>query len=296
MSRTRSSGCKPWRLHLFWFFRNFIKRCKLKFYAFIIHFSVELPLIPSCYTRIQRHPRCKGSVTGWITSIWQGGSTQRQGRDLISCPSPPARTRNLSFNMAVICLVTGHNTMRRHLHVMELINNPWCRRCGEADEASAHRICECEASASLRHVNLGSFFLDPEDIKSLIWVPSGTLTKKQGSPELVSDYGAHRTRFKAYLHRDCKGSNPIAVTSIKQGKCSHLVPLPNVSEGVSVRQMWLDTQNIVITLFFIPYKDVTRWDPQRNSDPTASNYELSFTTFYQPHRLLTQERVLYPSG
>ena len=26
---------------------------------------------------------------------------------------------------------------------------------------------ECQALASLRHVHLGSFFLDPEDIKSL---------------------------------------------------------------------------------------------------------------------------------
>jgi len=35
--------------------------------------------------------------------------------------------------------------------------------------------------------------------------------------------------------------------------------------------MRLDTQNTVITLFFVPYKCVTWWNPQRNSDPTASN-------------------------
>jgi len=29
---------------------------------------------------------------------------------------------------------------------------------------------------------------------------------------------------------------------MKQGKCSHLVPLLSVSEGVSVRQMRLDTK------------------------------------------------------
>jgi hypothetical protein len=28
-------------------------------------------------------------------------------------------------------------------------------------------LCECEAWASLRHTHLGSFFLEPEDIKSL---------------------------------------------------------------------------------------------------------------------------------
>ena len=48
-----------------------------------------------------------------------------------------------------------------------------------------------------------------------------------------------------------KGSNPIAIKSTQEGKCSHLMPLLRVSEGVSVRQMRLDTQNTVITLFFV---------------------------------------------
>ena len=30
-----------------------------------------------------------------------------------------------------------------------------------------HILCECEALASLRHAYLGSFFLDPEDIREL---------------------------------------------------------------------------------------------------------------------------------
>jgi len=36
------------------------------------------------------------------------------------------------------------------------------------DENSAHIFCECEALASLRLVYLGSFFLEPQDIKSII--------------------------------------------------------------------------------------------------------------------------------
>jgi hypothetical protein len=40
------------------------------------------------------------------------------------------------------------------------------RRCGAEDENSAHILCECETLASLRHVYLGSFFLEPEDVKS----------------------------------------------------------------------------------------------------------------------------------
>ena len=38
-------------------------------------------------------------------------------------------------------------------------------RVGE--ETSAHILCECEALASFRHGYLGSFFLEPEDIRNL---------------------------------------------------------------------------------------------------------------------------------
>jgi len=75
---------------------------------------------------------------------------------------------------------------------MGLTNSPLCRRCGIEDETPARILCEYEALASLRHVHLCYFFLNPEDIKSLIWGLSGTLAKEQGSLELISDYGAQR--------------------------------------------------------------------------------------------------------
>jgi len=45
-----------------------------------------------------------------------------------------------------------------------------------------------QALASLIHTHLVSFYLDPETVK--VGGPSGTLVKEQGSPELVSGYGA----------------------------------------------------------------------------------------------------------
>jgi len=42
---------------------------------------------------------------------------------------------------------------------MGLSDSPLCRRCGTEDETLAHILCECE-------VYLGSFCLEPEDIKS----------------------------------------------------------------------------------------------------------------------------------
>jgi len=50
---------------------------------------------------------------------------------------------------------------------MGLCNDLICRKCVTEEETSAHILCECEALASLRHTYLGSFFLDPEDIRKL---------------------------------------------------------------------------------------------------------------------------------
>ena len=81
----------------------------------------------------------------------------------------------MSFNRTqprvVIGLLTGYNTLRRHLYVMGLSKNPFVgnvvmrRKCGNEEETSVHVLCECEALASLRHSNTGSFFLYHEDIK-----------------------------------------------------------------------------------------------------------------------------------
>jgi len=83
-----------------------------------------------------------------------GPHTQRQAGEFISGPSPGAKTRLLYFNRTqprdVIGLLTGHNTLRKHLHLMGLTNSTLRRRCGVEDETSAHIFCECEALASLR--------------------------------------------------------------------------------------------------------------------------------------------------
>ena len=86
-------------------------------------------------------------------------------------PLLPLWAVRLCFNRTqtgvVTGLLTGHNTLRRHLHIMGLCNAPMCRKCGTEEETSVHILCECEALASLRHAYLGSFFLDPEDIREL---------------------------------------------------------------------------------------------------------------------------------
>jgi len=81
--------------------------------------------------------------------IWQQGlgDNQRQARALISGPCLGAIARFLSFNntqsRAVTGLLTGHNTLRRHLHLIGLSDSSLCRRCAPEDEISSHILCEC---------------------------------------------------------------------------------------------------------------------------------------------------------
>jgi len=65
---------------------------------------------------------------------------------------------------------------------MGLSDSPLCRRCGAEDATSAHILCECEDLASLRHAYLGSFFLEPEDIKSISLGDIWNFSKVTGLP------------------------------------------------------------------------------------------------------------------
>ena len=90
--------------------------------------------------------------------------------DLIYCTRPTILT---------VTSDSGHNTLRRYLHIMRLSNNLTCRKCGTEEETSVHILGECEALTSLRHRYLSSFSLDPEDIRMLrmgaIWnIAKGT--------------------------------------------------------------------------------------------------------------------------
>jgi hypothetical protein len=104
-----------------------------------------------------------------LVIMWQWcglSSTQRQTQKLILGPSPTTKTKLFSFNRiqckVVSGLLTRHNTLRRHLHLMGLKISPISRRCGAEDENTAHILCECETLASLSHTYPGCFFLDPE--------------------------------------------------------------------------------------------------------------------------------------
>jgi hypothetical protein len=121
---------------------------------------------------------------------WQGlVDTQGQVREFISGPSLGTRAKFMTFNRIQSRVVTGlltvHNTLRRHLYLLGLLDSPLCRKCGVGEETLAHILCECKALATLRHAYLGSFFLELEDITSLGLGAIWNFSKVAGLPCFV---------------------------------------------------------------------------------------------------------------
>jgi hypothetical protein len=65
------------------------------------------------------------------------GPSQQQARELISRPNRGTRAKFLSLNREQSRVVTGlltrHNTLCRHLHLMGLRDSPLCRKCGAGE-------------------------------------------------------------------------------------------------------------------------------------------------------------------
>jgi len=75
---------------------------------------------------------------------------------------------------------------------MGLIDSALYRRCAAEEETSPHVLCECEDSVTLRHTSLGSFFFDPQDVRTLHLGQSGNLLQEQGSHDGTSCQAAQR--------------------------------------------------------------------------------------------------------
>jgi len=80
-------------------------------------------------------------------------------------------------------------------------------------ERSAHILCECEALASLRHVNMGSFLLEPEDIRILdfashqaLWKDCGAPMIRYGTQSALSNQGLGASGLRGPVSK-CKSFN-----------------------------------------------------------------------------------------
>jgi hypothetical protein len=128
------------------------------------------------------------------------GGTLRQVQELISGPSLGTKARFLSFTRAqarvMTGMLTGHNTLWRHFHLLRLVDSLMCRRCGMEEKTSAHILCECEALVSLRHAYLGSFFIEPRDIMYVSMGGHLRLCYSCGAP-LILTWGTKGLSIKA---------------------------------------------------------------------------------------------------
>jgi hypothetical protein len=134
------------------------------------------------------------------TSIWQCGGVSpvlRQAWKLISGPSPTAKTRLLSFNRiqswVVTVLLTGHNILKRHLYIMGLIDSPYAGGVKQGNKPQL--MFWGEALASHRHTYLGSYYLDPEDVRSASLGTIWNFSKGTGLPR----FGHQTTRHKGAI-------------------------------------------------------------------------------------------------
>jgi hypothetical protein len=89
---------------------------------------------------------------------------------------------NRTQSKVVKGLLTGHNTLRKHLYFIRLRDSPLCRKCGAKDETSAYILCRCESLGSLTHTHLSSFFFKPEDIKIISLGAIWNFSKAAGLP------------------------------------------------------------------------------------------------------------------
>ena len=130
---------------------------------------------------------------------------KRQAREFISGPSLGTRAKFMTLSRiqsrAVTGLLTGHNTLRRHLYLLGLLDSPLCRWCEPGEETSAHVMCECEALASRRHAYLSTFFWSQGILRILTWGPSVTAARLQGSHDSI--WG---TKGLSYLRPRCIGA------------------------------------------------------------------------------------------
>ena len=126
---------------------------------------------------------------------------------------------------------------------MVLTNSPLCRRRGAEEVTSAHVLCECEDLATLRHTSLGSFSLDPEDVRSLSLGTKGT-----GLPWLGHQSKGHQELAKGLRASASKGVEPICYSILFH-------PVPSVKSFQSWTAYCVFTLHIPCVMFGSPFID-----------------------------------------
>ena len=68
---------------------------------------------------------------------------------------------------AAVGLLTGHTSLRAHLHKLGHAERQECQQCGQDKEDRVHIVCDCPVLAGKRYRILGCMFLKPEDLENV---------------------------------------------------------------------------------------------------------------------------------
>jgi len=96
---------------------------------------------------------------------WKRMSTCRQARQILDQPSESHRSTCCQLRRneihQLISVVTGHSTLKGHLHRMGLIADPTCDLCGNEVEDRNHFLCRCDALCLQRLTIFGAATMEP---------------------------------------------------------------------------------------------------------------------------------------
>jgi len=68
---------------------------------------------------------------------------------------------------SLLQIITGHNTLNKHMFVMGLNSSPTCTKCEEGSETSLHFVGSCPFYSINRLETLGAHLLSQEELKSI---------------------------------------------------------------------------------------------------------------------------------
>jgi hypothetical protein len=102
---------------------------------------------------------------------WNACTEYQQSKVLMRYPLPSRANELLAMNKfrlrAAVGLLTGHTSLRAHLHKLGYTQGQKCRLRGYEKEDSVHIGCDCPVLACKRYRILGCMFLKPEYLENV---------------------------------------------------------------------------------------------------------------------------------
>jgi hypothetical protein len=108
----------------------------------------------------QRHRARWNACTGyWQSKLLMRYPLLSRANELLAMNKSRLRT--------AVGLLTGHTSLRAHLHKLGYTEGQECRMRGHEKEDSVHVVCDCLVLACKRYRILGCKFLKPEDLENM---------------------------------------------------------------------------------------------------------------------------------